>query len=225
MNIKARTDEELGELTYYLSQYDFQININIPGKDNAEADSLSRNPVLEPSENTEEILKTVNLIKIKEIKTDQKENRILQRTKTKLIEKDGVFFKKIRNKEKIILSTELSLKLIKEIHSEWCHVGIKQMTNRISLYYTAKGITANIKKVCQNCEICIKNKSRGQGKYGRMSQLGPATEPFEIMSIGYHWRLRTKIDKKIPTGGPFYKIRIYDNIKNSEWNGFHQADK
>lgn len=58
------------------------------------------------------------------------------------------------------------------------------MINTISPYYTAKGITANIKKVCQNCEICIKNKSRGQGKYGRMSQLGPATKPFEIMSIG-----------------------------------------
>lgn len=71
MNIKARTDEELGDLTYYLSQYDFTIKY-VPGKDNTEADCLSRNPVLEPETNTEETLKIVNLIKIEEIKLDQK---------------------------------------------------------------------------------------------------------------------------------------------------------
>ena len=35
MNIKARTDEELGDLTYYLSQYDFKI-IYCQGKYNVE---------------------------------------------------------------------------------------------------------------------------------------------------------------------------------------------
>lgn len=160
MNIKARTDEELGEMTYYLSQYNFEIKY-IPGENNAEADSLSRNPVLEPLENTEEMLKTVNLLEMKEIKLDQTENKTLQQNKTRLIEKDEVLYKKVRNKEKIILSEKMSLKLIKEIHSEWCHIGIKQTMNRICPYYIAKNITANIKKVCKTCEICIKNKSRG----------------------------------------------------------------
>ncbi len=45
LNIKVRPDEELGDLTYYLSQYDFKIKYN-PGKYNKEADCLSRNPVL-----------------------------------------------------------------------------------------------------------------------------------------------------------------------------------
>lgn len=180
MNIKVRTDEELGDMTYYLSQYDFEIKY-IPGKDNTEADSLSRNPVLEPLENTEEVLKIVNLITIKNIRTDQKENKSLQ--KSKLIEKDGVFYKTVRNKEKIILSESFSIELIKYIHFEWCHIGIKQMINRICPFYTAKNIVKNIGKICKDCEVCIKNKSRGQTKYGLMSQLGPATEPFEIMSI------------------------------------------
>lgn len=165
MNIKARTDEELGELTYYLSQYNFEIKY-IPGKENTEADSLSRNPVLEPLENTEEMLKIVNLIEIKEIKLDQTKNKTLQQNKTKLIEKNGVCYKTVRNKEKIVLSEKLSLELIKGIHSEWCHIGIKQMMNRICPYYTAKNITANIKKVCKDCEICIKNKSRGKKNMG-----------------------------------------------------------
>jgi transposase InsO family protein len=89
--------------------------------------------------------------------------------KKNLIEKDGVFYKKIKNREKIILSENFSKKIIKEIHSEWCHIGIKQMINRICTYYTEKNMISNIKQHCQSCEICIKNKSRGQGKYGLMS--------------------------------------------------------
>jgi len=46
------------------------------------------------------------------------------------------FIKKIRNKERIILSDELSTKIIKEIHKEWFHIGIRQMINKICPYYT-----------------------------------------------------------------------------------------
>lgn len=83
MNIKARTDEELGDLTHYLSQYDFEIKYK-PGKYNLEADCLSRNPVLKPHENEDEILKTVNLINIEEIKYDQEHNTELQNIKDML---------------------------------------------------------------------------------------------------------------------------------------------
>lgn len=182
LNIKARTDDELGELAFYLSQYDFNIKY-IPGKNNTEADSLSRNPVLEDNDNDEEILKTVNLITIDDIKADQQKNQKINEKKTKLIERNGILYKKHRNREKVILSEEASVKLIKEIHTEWCHLGINQMINKISPYYTAKNLTRNIKKICNNCETCIKNKSRGQDKYGLMSYLGPAAKPFQIMSI------------------------------------------
>ena len=80
MNIKSRTDEELGDLTYYLSQYDFEIK-NRLGKYNLEADCLSRNPALEPDENMDKQLKIVNFIKLNVILKDQKKNTDIQKKK------------------------------------------------------------------------------------------------------------------------------------------------
>lgn len=182
MNIKSRPDEELGDLIYYLSQYDFQIKYS-PGRYNIEADCLSRNPVLEPSENLDEQLKVVNLITLEDILKDQVKNEKIQSNKDKLIIKNNIYYKKMKKKQKIILSEKISIELIKNVHADLGHIGIKQMHKMISSLYTAENITKNIKKVCESCITCIKNKSRGHDKYGLMSHLGPATKPFEICSI------------------------------------------
>jgi len=182
LNIKARTDEELGDLTYYLSQFDFNIKY-IPGKLNTEADCLSRNPVLESVDNTEETLRIVNTIKMQEIKKDQDENIALKELKKKIIDEHGIIYKQSKNKKKIVLSEKLSIELIRNIHINWCHIGTNQLKNRICPYYSSKRLIENIQKICKTCDICKRNKSRGQAKYGMMSQLGPATKPFEIVSI------------------------------------------
>lgn len=57
------------------------------------------------------------------------------------------------------------------------------MENKIKPHYFARNLTLNIKKFCDNCETCLRNKSRTKLKYGLMSHLGPATYPFEIVSI------------------------------------------
>ena len=182
LNIKARTDKELGDLTYYLSQYNFKVKYN-PGKSNQEADCLSRNPVLEPEENTDDFLKIVNLINLEDIKNDQYTNLDLQNNKRKYILEKKIYYKKNKKRNKIILSEEMSKTLIKDTHKTYCHIGRTQMINKITPYYTAKNIIANIKQICDECEVCIKNKSRRKPKYGLMSHLGPATRPFEIVSI------------------------------------------
>lgn len=182
MNIKARTDEELGDLTYYLSQYNLKIKYN-PGKSNQEADCLSRNPVLEAYENNDDLLKVVNLISLEEIKNDQYTNLHLQKEKNKFILENGIYYKKNKRRKKIIISEERCKTLIKDVHVTYCHIGRNQITSKIGQFYTAKNMVANIKQICDECDICIKNKSRRKSKYGLMSHLGPATYPFEIVSI------------------------------------------
>lgn len=93
LNLKARTDEELGDLTYYLSQYNFKVRYN-PGKTNQEANCLSRNAVLEPDENLDDFITFVNhyyrdlqvkecdLINLKEIQEDQEKNLTTEEKKT-----------------------------------------------------------------------------------------------------------------------------------------------
>ena len=74
LKVKARTDEVLGDLVFYLSQYNFSIKY-AAGKDNVEADALSRNPVLESFENDEDVLKVANFVKMQQILDDQRLNQ------------------------------------------------------------------------------------------------------------------------------------------------------
>lgn len=91
--------------------------------------------------------------------------------------------KKNNKTEKIVISEDFSRRLIKQVHEEMCHIGIVQTQKKIGATFTARNLTENIKRIIGNCEICIKNKSRGTKKFGLMSHLGPATRPFEIVSI------------------------------------------
>lgn len=186
LNVKNRTDEELGDMVHYISQYNCVIKYN-PGKNNGEADLFSRNPVLEPEENIEDVLKTVNIVTIdnitlQEIIDDQKQNeRITQNTHKFLLE-DGVYYKKFNSKKKIILSEKFSKTLIQRVHKNFGHTGMNQTKHKINSFYTAPNLTKNIEYL-KNCEICIKNKTRLNRNYGLMSHLGPAERPFQIMSL------------------------------------------
>lgn len=181
LNVRSRTDEELGDMIHYLSQYNCTIRCN-PGKTNKEADCLSRNPVFNYDDNNDDNLRTVNIIKLEDIKSDQAQNQQIKENKTFTTE-NGIYYKKNKHKKQIVLSEEYSKIILKKIHEEYCHIGIKQTETMVKTFYTAPNIMKNIEKICRNCEVCIKNKTRLNRKYGQMSQMGPAERPFQIVSL------------------------------------------
>lgn len=91
LRTKSRTDEILGDLVHYLSQFNFKI-IYKKGKDNILADLLSRHPVLEYFENESE-LEVVNLIELSEIVKDQKENSKELESANRTEKCNNIFFK------------------------------------------------------------------------------------------------------------------------------------
>lgn len=183
MRINTQFDDELRELILSISHFDFKI-IYQPGKINFEADCLSRNPVLEPHEASSE-LKIVNFLTLEELLSDQKSVALHRlRKKTNVINSENnLLFTKQKDTKKIIISDEFCRELIKKAHFHFGHIEIKQMELTLFPYFYNVNFRKFLKQFLQNCSVCIKNKSRLSPSYGPMSQLGPAKEPFEYMSI------------------------------------------
>ena len=182
LRVKARTDEYLGDLVYYLSQYNFSIKY-ASGKSNVEADSLSRNPVLESFENNEDVLKVVNLVTLEEIREDQKRSRRTIAEMKNVLRKDDIAFKCLKNRHRIIISREFGEWLIGKVHEFYGHVGAHHLAEKLRPLYYFKNMDSMIDDFCKKCEICIRNKSRRGRRLGPLSKLGPASRPFEIIVL------------------------------------------
>ncbi len=137
LKIKARTDEELGDLANFLSQFNFEIKYN-PGKNNEEADCLSRNPVLGHTyKNENEIIITTNTLTLKEIKEDQSKTENQYKTYT-----DKEIHYKIGTK-RITLSEELGSKLIKK---NSCRIWTYRSKTYVNNYTKTLHISTNEQK-------------------------------------------------------------------------------
>ena len=183
LRLSARTDEALGDLALYLSQFDFKI-IYSPGKTNVEADSLSRNPVLVSFEGEdEEVMPVANLVELKAIIEDQTAHSEELKQETATIKKNSIVMKRLRNRQRIWMSKKFAQDLIRKVHGRYGHVGTWHIAKKIRPFYYRRNLDRLIQEFCERCETCIKNKSRTKRKIGLLSKLGPASKPFEIMSI------------------------------------------
>lgn len=182
LRVKARTDQPLGDLTHYLSQFSFRI-VYSPGKLNAEADALSRSPVLEWFEEQEDEVKAVNLITIESIKSDQLQNVEEIARDRRVLSEDGVKFKLLGNRKRIFVSRDFAKTLISRVHDLYGHIGPAHMLEIIRPFYYCRGLDGLVQRFYRRCEVCSKNKSRKSRDIGLLSYLGPATRPFQIVSL------------------------------------------
>ncbi len=97
--------------------------------------------------------------------------------------KEKLFYKRIKGNDKIIIFDTLGKEIITKTHLFYGHIGSKHIQNKIQPFYYFPVMHKLIHNVCEQCEICIKNKTRQGRRYGFLSQLGPANAPFQIVSL------------------------------------------
>jgi transposase InsO family protein len=165
-----------------LSQYNIDIKYQ-SGKNNIEADCLSRNPIIDSNENIE-YLKIVNLLTKDELIEAQRESypNVKELPKKCKVENDLIVRLK-NNFKKVLVPEKLRFKLIDNFHIKFGHIGTKKLLQFISKCYIWPNITNDIKDYIDSCSICQTNKIQRMKKFGSLSQLGPAEEPFDIISI------------------------------------------
>lgn len=200
-NVKVRPDEELGDMTTFFSDFDFDL-IYRPGVENQEADCLSRNPVLPSDDDSLPVhsvlsppsiemnaigftlpqdLVQINTLSLSEIKKDQENIPFCTNEFTET--KTNTRYITISGRNKVILSDSGCRILVNRMHSQFGHIGYTHLVQMIQPYYYSKNLFKIMKSVTTACEICIKNKTRTPRKFGPMGHLGPASEPFQIMSL------------------------------------------
>ena len=131
---------------------------------------MSRNPPFQTN--------VINLLELDEIKKVSK-NLNIKNT----FNRDGVLIKKKNGLEKIFIPDNLIKKLIDKAHKQYGHIGARKLINLISPYYISTNLHEQVAKIVSSCITCQKNKITNKKKLGELSQLGPAKNPFEIVSL------------------------------------------
>ena len=177
-----KPNSRLFKWTLKLSQYNFEVKYS-PGKDNIEADALSRGPVEQISEN-KEYVRICNLIELNEIASEQ-ENYFLTHSneRERLRMEENVAGRTKHGNRQIFIPPSLQTRLLNEFHIDFGHIGTKQMLTQISRRYFWPNMTADIKKLIESCQICQTNKTRREKELGTLSITGPASTPMEIISM------------------------------------------
>ena len=179
LNLKSRPDEELGDIANYLLQFDFDI-IYRPGKINLEADCLSRNPVLSADlEDCDKDLQTVNYLSLEQVKAIQSTLKPTSQDYSK----NGMIFRKIKGKNKIVLPQQSGFELLEKVHNDLGHIGAWTIYNTLKNDYFFPKMYILALKITRSCETCLKNKVRRRIEGNTLGHFGPGTKPFQIVSL------------------------------------------
>ncbi|UYV62520.1 hypothetical protein LAZ67_2000931 [Cordylochernes scorpioides] len=149
-----------------LSSYEYEVRY-IKGKQQYEADLLSRNPFC-------------GFLDAPLIKTHQTSP---SRESSLTIDHNGLHTVSRKGVTKIIIPKTLVQQLLQTVHAQYNHPGISQMSRLISAQYYWQGMSKDIKQKVKTCPTCQLTKRPLGPTYGELSQLPEAKEPFDLLSL------------------------------------------
>jgi hypothetical protein len=120
------------------------------------------------------------MLSISEIKADQAQ---LPTFLNEFVDSNSIRYITINDRKKVVISDNICALLASRIHERFGHIGYTHMLTMLQPLYYAKNIYKIIKKITSECTICVKNKTRTSRKRGSLGHLGPASKPYEVMSL------------------------------------------
>lgn len=97
--------------------------------------------------------------------------------------KNDILYKILNKREKIWITEDFGISLIKRVHVELGHIGTEQLALIIGHKFYFKNMYKHIKLIRRSCDVCVKNESRIGCFKSPLSHLGPAKNAFEIISL------------------------------------------
>ncbi|UYV76586.1 K02A2.6-like, partial [Cordylochernes scorpioides] len=149
-----------------LSSYEYEVRY-IKGKQQYEADLLSRNPFCG--------FLDASLIKTHQPPPSRESSLTIDRNGLHTVSRKGV--------TKIIIPKPLMQQLLQTVHAHYNHPGISQMSRLISTQYYWQGMSKDIKQKVKTCPTCQLTKRPLGPTYGELSQPPEAKEPFDLLSL------------------------------------------
>ena len=160
-----------------LGSYEFEVIYRV-GRENLEADALSRAPIDQVYCDRDyqigiNLLTKPEIVEFQEasgVDGEKRENIAVQK------EDDG----RVRV---IVRGEAMENELFKRYHKQYNHRGVETMLNVIRKSWAVKNLRAKLQEFTKRCETCIKNKEAMRQSIGFLSRMGPAVRPFQIVSI------------------------------------------
>lgn len=198
-----------------LQEYTFKIE-HRKGRDNITADALSRKDQHLLTKPVGSYLVAMNLLihqtgiySLEEVKNSQ---ITLLKSKEKLTSRDmkayqlhnEIIIKNIQEKELYVISVDLAIKIVYDLHLRFGHLGIRKTWMIFRENYYARNDIGIIKNVIAKCELCCLGKYKNHVNQNSIESI-QVSKPLELISIDF-------ISNLTPTKDDEYRhlLVIYD---------------
>ena len=97
--------------------------------------------------------------------------------------RDGIIMRERYDSLKIYVPESLRENLISKTHLDYGHIGYSKVLRLISIKFFWPKMNDDIKNSIEKCLVCQRNKLSRIKPLGELKQFGPATKPFQVISI------------------------------------------